>query len=64
MTLSTFMGLSQGRDAEAHQASDFLALVQGVRPFSVKISGFVCVVSQFNPAFHQNSKVFSYWPSL
>ena len=38
-----------------------LALVQGVRPFSVKISGLVCVASfTFNPAFHQNSKVFSY----
>ena len=41
-----------------------LALVQGVRPFSVNNNGQnirTCMCSfTFNPAFHQNSKIFSY----
>ena len=37
-----------------------VALDQGVRPFSVKISGLVMCSFTFNPALHQNSKVFSY----
>ena len=55
LCISMYLGADKGPNKYGLQ----VALVQGVRPFSVKISGLVCVVSHLILLSTKNSKVFS-----